>query len=289
MKIIDPHIHLFNLEQGDYYWLKADRPPFWSDKQKIAKNFTEQSLVLQNKLELAAFVHIEAGFDNQQPWREIAYLENTSKLPFRSIAFIDLLLPEKDFVKQLTKLLYYQSVVGCRYILAQQATEILTQQNTINNLKALANANLVFEAQLPLSDNNALNALMNLLTTIPKLKVIINHAGSPQLDNVSQHWLENLKCLGQLPSCAIKCSGWEMINRDYTTAEVTAVIQQCLSAFGDNRVMLASNFPLATFSKSYQQLWQDYQQVIKTLNLTTTQQTLLCFDNAKTWYRFNLL
>ena len=104
MKIIDPHLHLFDLEQGDYQWLKAENPPFWSDKKIIASNFAETDLQLSSPFELAGFVHIEAGFDNSKPWREIAWLEETCSLPFRSIAGINLLLPSNEFQQVLDKL-----------------------------------------------------------------------------------------------------------------------------------------------------------------------------------------
>ena len=90
MKIIDPHLHLFALELGHYHWLKAENPPFWPDKQHIYKSFDETDLMLTAPYSLAGFIHIEAGFDNEQPWRELAALEQSCNKPFRAIANIDL-------------------------------------------------------------------------------------------------------------------------------------------------------------------------------------------------------
>lgn len=286
IKIIDPHIHLFNLEQGDYQWLKADNPPFWDNKTRIAKSFTEQDLNLRQEFELAAFVHIEAGFDNQQPWREIAYLEQRCKLPFRSIAFIDLLLSSVQFNQQIAKLINYKSVIGCRYILDQQALKILTDQQALANLSIIADHNLLFELQMPLNDNQAVNALIKLLTTQPKLKVIINHAGSPIFNiNENTAWLVNIAKLAQFKQCAIKCSGWEMTDNHYTMAQVQSVVQTCLNGFGEQRVMFASNFPLCLLSKSYQTYWQDQTMLINVLNLSEPQRNLLCYKNTKHWYQ----
>ena len=96
MKIIDPHVHLFDIAQGDYHWLKPDNSPFWSDKALINKTCVEGDLafifetdlksepVFSSELELvlASFVHIEAGFDNKRPWRELNNLEATCKKTF---------------------------------------------------------------------------------------------------------------------------------------------------------------------------------------------------------------
>ena len=32
-RVIDPHLHLFNLEDGDYHWLQEGYEPEWSDKK----------------------------------------------------------------------------------------------------------------------------------------------------------------------------------------------------------------------------------------------------------------
>jgi len=288
-KIIDPHIHLFNLEQGEYLWLQSENPPFWHNKASIAKSFSEKDLTLTPELELTGFVHIEAGFNNLEPWREIAYLEQACKLPFRSIAFSDLLLNEQEFKQQLKTLLRYKSVVGCRYILDEQATTVLSTKQVLANLNLLAEHNLLFEVQMPLSDPQAVTALQNLLSTHPQLKVIINHAGSPPNYNKNQpqlttHWREGIKQLAAFSQCAIKCSGWEMTDNNYIMEDVLSTVSECLTAFGDERVMLASNFPLCLFSKSYQQYWQDQQTLLCDLNLNTHQQQQLCYQNAQQHY-----
>ncbi len=287
MKIIDPHLHFFALEQGDYFWLKAEKPPFWPDKQRIAKNFCEQDLILNNGFELAGFVHIEAGFNNNQPWREIAFVESkhlqqNNSLPFRCVAFVDILLSKTEFKQQLKNLQQYHSVVGCRYILDDLAVEILSNATVVNNLAQLAALNFLFEVQMSLTDSLAIAALKEVLRVIPTLKIIINHAGIPPLNKTAHHcWLNGLEQLSLFQNCALKCSGWEMVSRNYSLVWIKTIVQHCLAIFGDHRVMLASNFPLCSLSKSYQQLWQSYQQ----LELSKQQYQLVCYLNASRWYQ----
>jgi len=288
MHIIDPHIHLFNLEQGHYDWLKADKPPYWSDKKIIAKSFTEQNLALTDNFNLTGFIHIEAGFDNTQPWREIAYLEQACQRPFRSIAFINLLLPTEQFCSQLKKLISYKSVVGCRHILDEQAASILTDGNAQHNLAILAEHQLMFEVQMPISDELAVDALISLTQKTPSLKLIINHAGLPVLNyKIDDLWLAGLQRLSQIENCALKCSGWEMADRNYSSLVVENIIQHCLTIFDEQRVMLASNFPLCLFSKNYQAFWQAQQDMMIQLGLTQHQQHLLMYQNAKNWYQLS--
>ena len=283
MRIIDPHVHLFDLSLGQYQWLKMENPPFWPDKHLIAKNFSAQDLNLPAHLKLAGFVHIEAGFDNQQPWREIAWLETHCSLTFRSIAMLDVTLPSVLFTEQLEKLSKFKSVVGIRYILDDAAVSILSDKNSQHNLEILADKNLNFELQMSVSDTKAVECLTEILTSVPTLKVSINHAGWPALDEQQQLiWLANIKLLAKFQHVFIKCSGYEMADRNYPTNWPHQIIKHCVEYFGIERVMLASNFPLNLFRTSYQDTW------LNNIALPYPPEDLqrLCCSNAEQFYQF---
>jgi predicted TIM-barrel fold metal-dependent hydrolase len=283
MNIIDPHLHLFNLEQGNYHWLQPDNAPFWPDKPMLLRNFYEQDLILSSPLLLTGFVHIEAGFDNDQPWREIQWLEAHCKLPFRSIAAIDITKPNLQFKKELMHLSSFQSVVGIRHILDDDAVNILNNDNCFKNLQYVEKKQFILECQLPLTDNNAVTALLKRLEQLPNLIIIIDHAGFPDTSNEQQYqrWLHNIEFIKKHPNIAIKCSGWEMVNRQYSGDCQLKVINACIDCFGEHNVMLASNFPLTLLSTSYQTYWQ---KLIK-LNVHEEMLEKLCYTNSQHWYQ----
>lgn len=306
MNIIDPHLHLFDLSQGNYSWLKPECPPFWSDKSVIAKSFSEQNLTLTAPLTLAGFVHIEAGFDNEQPWREIAWLENTCHLPFRSIALLDITLPQALFLQQLNTLMTYKSLVGVRYILDDDALSILTHKYSQNNLATLAAKNLSFELQMPLHDTSAVDFLLAMLSVTPELMVCINHAGSPLMEDENySHWLHNLKRIAAFNNVYIKCSGYEMLKKDHSINWQHKITTQCIEYFSVKRVMLASNFPLSLWQCSYQETWLNNTFLSAPLSTSrpASQPTslsknpnkalshhdieLLCYQNSYRFYKFN--
>jgi L-fuconolactonase len=284
LDIIDCHLHLFNLAQGQYTWLQPQYPPFWPDKEHIHRTYTEQDLSLARPLRLAGFVHIEAGFDNQRPWRELTWLEQHCTLAFKSVASLDLSSPRCQ--QQLEKLLLRPSLVGIRHILDNEAAVILNNPTVKANLRRLAGHKLLFDAQLSLADTDGVNALLTILDNTPELTVILNHAGWPPPVSEPlfwQNWCNNLARLAQYPKVAIKLSGWEMSDRQYTLDKIQAVLHQCIANFGANRVMLGSNFPLCTWSLSYQQLWQLYANDLK---LTPPLCQRLVYQNTAQWYGF---
>ncbi|MCL2915417.1 amidohydrolase family protein [Shewanella corallii] len=282
MQIIDPHLHLFDLRLGRYDWLKPNFPPNWPDKHLICRDFASEDLTLPSPIQLAGFVHLEAGFDNSHPWREIEWLESSVNLPFRSVAFADLTLPAAEFDALLHTLTQYSSVVGIRHILDEQAQALLSNPQVIRNLKQLAAKELHFEVQLSGGDLQAINHLVQIADENPSLVLVINHAAFPSPDNW-QHWLQATELMAACSNIVIKASGWEMTDRQYELTFAVQVMNQLIACFGKQRVMLASNFPLCLLSKDYDELWQEYTM----LSVDADTLAALVHDNAKRIYRFD--
>lgn len=298
MKIIDPHIHLFNLEQGDYHWLKTSNSPFWPDKYLINRSFKESELILASSIELSGFIHLEAGFDNNKPWQELEMLEQTCNKPFRAIANIDLTVSSKEFTKNIERLTSLHSFIGVRHIIDEQALRLLTNEQVLKNFTILndfarsSSQGVIFETQLALSEHSLINVLCEVISANPDISFIINHAGFPPIDIQTiewQNWQNNLRKLSMFPHVAIKCSGWEMTDRNYQSAWVNENLAFIFKTFGAKRMMLASNFPLCLLSKnSYQDYWQSVITCEFFQILSNQDKNALCFDNALRWYFINL-
>lgn len=307
INIIDPHIHLFDRSRGDYHWLNSENPPFWSDKSIIQRDFNieelNNSLQASNKIKLAGFVHIEAGFDNTKPWRELAYIESISSQNKRTVASINLLEPPETFKLSLQRLLSYRSLIGARHILDEQAHTILANQNAQQNFATLNKIpNFVFELQLPLADANAvmvLPLLKQIIATNSHLRFIINHAGFPPKTapettpetikaDTWEVWKKHIHALAQYPNVFIKCSGWEMEDRQYEMSWLSEVTSFCIQALSIERVMLASNFPLCLFAqKSYEEYWQDVLQSSVMMQCSENEKNALLYSNALGIYQLS--
>ena len=283
IKVIDPHIHLINLQQGEYHWLKRDNPPFWPNKHLINRNFFENDLKLSNHLILAGYVHIEAGFNNTAPWEEIRWLEQIATMPFKSIAGIDLTLPTSQYKQVIQTLKQFSSVIGVRHILDTHARAVLSQDDIITKFQLLAKHNLHFELQMLASDLSTCKLFFDVLNKIPELQVIINHMGLPDLTQNDLHqWRQGLGLLSISERIKVKCSGWEMLHRCCNRNMIKAILSTVLDMYGQNRVMLAGNFPVNLLWKDYNKLWQSYSVLVEDETLFRQ----LSFVNAKKWYGF---
>jgi len=282
MKFIDPHIHLFDVALGDYGWLKEENQPNWPDKPIINRSFDQDDLVVDSTLSLAGFVHIEAGFDNERPWREIAWLEQHVSLAFSAIAGVDVTLDPAKFKLMINKLTQYKSVVGIRHIFDEDAVEILSHRNTSSNLQYLQMQGMIFETQIIGDDDAAVEHYCEMAWKNPHLQLILGHANFCGVDaQAFSPWLINIEKVAKNTNVMIKASGWEMMERAYSFTHVVKVVNVLIEVFSPGRVMLASNFPLTLFSQSYADLWSKYAS----LSLPSDILGQVTFDNAKRIYK----
>ena len=345
INIIAPHLHLFDRTLGDYHWLKTENPPFWPDKEIIQRDFSITDLMDNSApnraINLSGFVHIEAGFDNDSPWRELAYIEglaieglateslgiesisgdslandNLKPLKLRTVAAIDLLASPAQFNSTLQKLQQHSSLIGVRHILDEQALFILSNQNAQDNLAQLNAFNLntfnintlnlnkstgfIFELQLPLAaevSNKFMPLLKQTIANNSQLSFIINHAGFPPTDINSSawhQWQSNITELAKYSNVFVKCSGMEMVDRQYKMSWFSTVTSFCISEFSLERVMLASNFPLCLLGdkvgnelskQSYQGYWQDILESTLIKQCSEKEKSALLYDNALKIYQ----
>ncbi|MEQ3639228.1 MAG: amidohydrolase family protein [Alteromonas sp.] len=321
MNWIDPHIHFFALQHGHYDWLKPNNPPYWQDKSVIARSVYERDLFKGNHAALSGFVHIEAGFDNGQPWREVAFLEQHCIKPFRSVANID--LQSSIALSDIDRLKRFPSVIGLRHILDDDAATLLRSPKVLHSLKHMAANNLSFDAQFDITDGASVSALLNVIERIPELKVIVNHvAAAPFLADVvpaealpaegscSKHansnrhfysslaytkWQRHLIALAQCSNVAFKFSGMEMQDRQWAWPYVERLLNTALNILPIDNIMLASNFPLCTWRMPYAQLLKGYDDMLNRMQ-SQTASTAFClsgddaeklrYKNAYKWYQF---
>ncbi len=268
--IIDPHLHLWQRDKGEYGWLhklaKQGDIPFYQD-------FLADDLALSAPLTLSGFVHIEAGFNNAAPWQELAWLQNIKAPPFK---YIGALMAQSAVVKQVAD----DACVGVRLI--AETDNCLKAPELSGTLRELAHRNKLFEVQLNLSCPKQLSALCQLLENTPDLTCVLEHGGWVGANDLT-HLASAYDVLSKYPHCYIKLSGLEMTPIRDVTSTLTHALEQALEHFGNERTMLASNFPLA--------LWQaaDFNAFWQALYITFGSHPAwhaISFANAKRIYQF---
>ncbi len=253
-KIIDPHLHFFNLPEGQYTWLQGANPPAWSNLDKIKQPISVAELIKSTDFELVGLVHIEAGFDNNQPVKELNWLANHIKtIPYKAISFATINQPNNAFKLALQQL-EHCSLVGIRDITEGHDAERLLSPHCLDNLQHLSQLKLHFEAQFEVENLNITERLISYASQISDLQIIINHTG---LAHNLANWAAAIELLAKQPNVAIKFSGFELLMLN--SEQQSQCFKHILKHFGMQRVMFASNFPVCQININYNELWQHYR------------------------------
>ncbi|WP_171043777.1 amidohydrolase family protein [Pseudoalteromonas spongiae] len=277
--IFDPHLHLFDLDEGDYFWLKNALPP-WPKISLIQRNFTPADLKLPVHFQLDGYAHIEAGFNNDHPAAEIAFLEQKYKRAHCAISYAQIDQDPHTFKEQIQDFSRYATFVGIRDISEGADAERLLKPEVVSNFALLESHQLIFEAQFELHQHPITKRLCDLAKACPTLNIVLNHAGLVTAESFDD-WHTAIKKLARFDNIAIKYSGFEMIDLPLNEPFRKTVLTTLVTHFGENRVMFASNFPICLMTSSYASLWQQYYDLCPNTALWQK----LSFANAKRIYQ----
>lgn len=143
-----------------------------------------------------------------------------------------------------------------------------------------------------------------LLREFPDTQVILNHTGGvlgvpPHTDRaqVFEAWRKNIRELAQFPNLTVKLGGLGMRYADWgfqlratppSSEEVANAwrpyVETCVEAFGPDRCMMESNFPVDKQSCGYGVLWNAMKRI--TAGCTASQKQALYMGTAAKVYRF---
>ena len=167
---------------------------------------------------------------------------------------------------------------------------------------ALAPLNLSFEAWM---FHSQLGDLIDLARVFPETKIVLNHIGGalavgPYTDKrkeVFAEWSTQIAKLGQFPNVYIKLgglgmpslSGFEMGRQDSAPSSEQLAqawrpyLDTCIAAFGPDRSMFESNFPVDKGMCSYANLWNAFKRVAE--SYSQDEKNAMFHNTALKFYR----
>ncbi len=160
-----------------------------------------------------------------------------------------------------------------------QAQRLFDNQRWRRGFAALARLNLSFDLQISWQQ---LEAGYNFLKNFPETVVVIDHFGFPAA-NALEVWREGMQKLAQLPNIFVKLSGLAMLNWPAQGLILTDLTNFLLEAFGIERCLFGSNFPVDKLYVSFEQSFSGYQKALAGLSAVELQAVLK--TNAERVYR----
>ena len=119
----------------------------------------------------------------------------------------------------------------------------------------------------------------------PDTQIILNHTGMP-VDRTAEElegWRKAMTRLAEAPNVACKISGLGMGDRKWTVDSIRPFVLHAIDAFGTERCMFASNFPVDKLFSSYDDIFNAFKTITK--DFSAEERRAMFHDNAATFYR----
>jgi predicted TIM-barrel fold metal-dependent hydrolase len=288
--IIDTHVHFYDMTHPELKWVWLEKDfihPILGNidalkaKQYVVENFHAESRFAG----VEGVVHVQAAIGSPNPVTETKWLTEMNKkspIPIRIVA--DCALGGADAISQLEQHAKSKLFVGIRDFNA----EPLFASKEINptyekSLKWMAKNDILFD--LDCEWMNMAEA-RKLAERHPDLQIVLEHIGFPRkrTDAYFENWKKAVKDLAKAKNVTMKISGVAMTDPQFSKKSLKPWVDTCVNAFGPDRTVLGSNWPIDRLYSSYDVIMNFYREYID--KLSTSEQKKILNKNAAKLYKF---
>jgi L-fuconolactonase len=307
--VIDAHHHLWDLAAREHRWLMGGQP--WASDDELEA--LRRSFTLADLAPLAAAAGITGTVVIQtaaEPWETPDLLALAAgRDPYQAgakpggpagpggaqpapaggllagvVGWTDLTAPDvADVVAGLRELPGGEFLRGIRHpVLVEADPGWLGRPAVIRGLRALAAAGLGFDiVTLP----HQLPAAVTAARSVPELTMVLDHLGGPPADSRGDAddgpWATAIRSLAALPNVTCKLSGAHTIPAD--AGHLRPYYQTVLAAYGPDRLMFGSDWPVSTLAAPYGRVCALYREL--TAQLSPAEQHAIFDQTARRVYR----
>ena len=254
---VDSHQHFWRYSSAQYPWIQADWP--------IRRDYLPADLEpVLREFGLDGCVAVQA----RQTVEESRWLlELAQAVPFIKgvVGWVDLRSP--DVEEQLAQFSAHPKFVGVRHVVQDEPDDGFMLQKAfqrgIGKLSGLGLTYdlLVYPRQLP--------AAIELVQAFPGQPFVLDHLGKPFIrDSVLSPWREHMRTLAKSANVMCKISGL-VTEAHWNASQATdfhPYLDIAFEAFGPDRLMFGSDWPVALLAASYGQVYSLVRDYLSQFN-----------------------
>jgi L-fucono-1,5-lactonase len=255
---IDAHQHFWRLGDGGYSWLTGgDYGPIQRDfgpdelRSLLDAAGIERSITVQADNTFADTDEM-LGHAQARPW--VAAV--TGWVP---------LLDPAACERALARYLVHPAFRGVRHLVHDEADpDWLLRGSVLESLGLLSERGLVFE--IPAVFPRHLVHIPRLARRFPDLKIVIDHLGKPPIGDSGSSWDEQIAACAKHPNVYAKVSGLNTVLRTerWTAEHLRPYFETALVAFGAERLMFGSDWPVCLMNGDYEKVWRETLRLVHT-------------------------
>ncbi len=241
---VDSHHHFWNPARGDYDWMPMDNPT-------LARSYAPSDLephLIANGIDHTVLVQAAATVE------ETDYLLGIADATPRVagvVGWID--FEDRTHARHLRRLAKHPKFLGVRPMIQDIPDDHWMLRDDVQwAYELIVDLDLTFDA---LGFPRHLETFLALSTRYPDMRLVIDHCMKPQIrvhgEERFAHWAEGMTRLAEQTAARCKFSGLVTEADGWSLEKLRPYAAHLLSAFGPNRLMWGSDWPVCRLAASY--------------------------------------
>lgn len=261
-RIVDAHHHVWDLGVRDQDWITGPR------LAPLRRNFTMEELRPQAEaVGVRASVLVQTVCVPQET-PEFLALAEADPLVAGVVGWTDLTAPDvADALAALREGAGGGYLVGIRHqVQSEPDPRWLCRPEVLRGLAAVAEAGLAYDLVVA---PEQLPAAVAAARAVPGLDFVLDHLGKPRIaEGRREPWAAWAARLAALPNTSCKLSGMvtEADWRRWSLADLRPYADTVLEAFGPDRLMFGSDWPVCLLAADYQQVFEAARDLTRELS-----------------------
>jgi len=284
MRIIDTHVHVWDLEKAEYPWLKGD-------KSILNRTWSIDELADDRKktgITAGVLVQASGNLEDTDLMFNTAHKTEWICGVVGWLPLIDVNATQRILEERFLKEQYFK---GIRHqIHDEKNTGWLLQPAVLESLKLLAAHDIPYDVVgiLPVH----IETTLKVAEKIPDLKMVFDHLNWPPIPMKESFgkWGELMKIAAQHKNLYAKISGLGTASgnfQDRKADDIKPYVEYVLQHFGTERCFCGGDWPVSILANNYIQTWQITKDILNDL-LNDAEKNQVFFSNANSFYNLRL-
>ena len=258
MSRIDSHQHFWHYSSDTHSWISED-------ERAIRRDFLPNDLKPElDRHHIDGCVAVQAS-QSEQETKFLLDLAARYDFIFGVVGWVDLRSEHLE-----DRLVYYDQfpkLVGMRHIVQDEPDlNFLLRPEFVRGVRLLSAYHLtydilIYENQLPIAAKFA--------AKLPETRLVLDHLAKPKIAKQERSaWQANIRSLAALPQVYCKLSGM-VTEADWThwqPDDLTPYLDTVVEAFGVDRLMYGSDWPVCLLAASYHKVIESIDQYFRSFS-----------------------
>ena len=269
-RLIDTHLHQWDLDQCAYDWLDADLPPAFHQLRRTFLVEEAQEHFEATGVTEAVLVQAENSLADTEAM--LAVTASPDNRVTAVVGWFDLLDPD-GAPAALGALQAAGPVVGIRHLIHDEPDpDWVLQPAVIESLAVLAEHGMTYDfvgVQL-----RHLEHVPTLAAAVGDLRIVIDHLNKPPIGSDDYpRWADLMRAAAGFPNVFAKVSGLHNVtpHADWTPDDLRGAFDVALEAFGSGRLMFGSDWPVCNVGGGYRRQVDAFEALIAPLDADATE------------------